>query len=615
MSWANPPRFRCSSPEGEVVRKVKWSFFAYLLAIGIIVAGIAASFAISSPRDPNTLYSAYYENLKTMDPAICNDVDGTALICNVYECLYGYRYAKKPYELYPQLAAEFPEITPDGLTYTMRLRKGVHFFDPLRKAFAGGLGPEMTADDLIYSIKRVANFHLASPNYSTLFQEKVVGLDEFNAYTEKVPADKVDFDRPVEGLQILDRYTVRIKLTKPCPQFKYMLSHSGSAIVSRRACEVLGDDGMAHHPVGTGPFVLAEHLAEQRIVFVANPAYRGRPDVDGDAKLSAAERLPKIKRMQYDYFKELIPAWHLFRQGLFDLAIIPKESFSNAIDPATQEIRPELKAAGMKLAKVPEASMYFYGFNMDDPVVGKNKPLRQAMALAHDRATFIRIYRNGRGIALRSMIPPGFQTYDPGLDNPYAQFNPELARKKLAEAERIHGGKIPQLRLLAQAADATTRQMTEYFVSEMQQVLGLTLKTEYVTYARYQELLDGRQTQVFSAGWAADYPDEQTYLALFYSKFAPVGGVNSAAYVNPAYDQLYDKAAVMNESPQRLELYRRMIDIVNVDCPWILDYCPLRYDLQYDWLTDHVWMDYGGGYRQFLELDIAKRQKRLAAMK
>ncbi|MFI5381339.1 MAG: ABC transporter substrate-binding protein, partial [Tepidisphaerales bacterium] len=521
------------------MRKVKWLFFAYLMVIGIIVAALAASLAVTSPRDPNTVYSAYYDNLKSMDPAVCNDVDGSALIANVYECLYGYRYAKKPYELYPQLAADFPEIAPDGLTYTIRLRQGIRFYDPTRKAFAGRTGPEMTADDVVYSFKRIANFHLASPNYSTLFQEKVAGLDEFNAYSERTPAREVDFDRPVEGLQALDRYTVRIKLTKPCPQFKYMLAHGGGSIISRKACEMLGDEAIAHHLIGTGPFVLAEHLPEQRIVFTASPAYRGRPDVDGDAKLSDAERLPKIKRMQFDYFKELIPAWHLFRQGLFDLAIIPRESFSNAIDPATQELWPELKTAGMKLSKTPEASMYYYGFNMGDPVVGKNPALRQAMAMAHDREKFIRIYRNGRGIALRSMIPPGFRAYDATLNNPYAQYNPELARKKLAEAERIHGGKIPDLKLLAQATDTETRQMTEYFVSEMRQVLGLTLKAEYVTWARYQELVDARQTQVFEAGWAADYPDEQTYLAMFYSKFAPAGGVNSSAYVNPAYDQLY----------------------------------------------------------------------------
>jgi ABC-type transport system substrate-binding protein len=102
---------------------------------------------------------------------------------------------------------------------------------------------------------------------------------------------------------------------------------------------------------------------------------------------------------------------------------------------------------------------------------------------------------------------------------------------------------------------------------------------------------------------------------LFYGKYAPVGGVNSCAYVNPKYDELYDKASVMEPGPERLKLYRQMIDIINEDCYWIHDYCPVRYDLQYDWLSDYVFMDYGGGYRQFLTLDIKKRQEKMTGKK
>src|SRR5205814_9554450 len=122
--------------------------------------------------------------------------------------------------------------------------------------------------------------------------------------------------------------------------------------------------------------------------------------------------------------------------------------------------------------------------------------------------------------------------------------------------------------------DTEARQRAEYFVSEMRQI-GLDIKVEYNTWARFQELVDARETQLFDLGWLADYPDEQTYLMLFYGKFAPVGGVNSCGYVNPNYDKLYEKAAVMPRTPQRDELYRQMIAIINEDCYWIHDYCPV----------------------------------------
>jgi ABC-type transport system substrate-binding protein len=144
--------------------------------------------------------------------------------------------------------------------------------------------------------------------------------------------------------------------------------------------------------------------------------------------------------------------------------------------------------------------------------------------------------------------------------------------------------------------------------------IGLTVKPDYTTWARFQELVDARETQMFSLGWVADYPDEQTFLMLFYGKFAPAGGINSCGYVNPKYDELYEKASVMNPSPERETLYRQMIAIINEECYWIHDFCPVRYDLQYDWVSDYIYMDYSGlwgGNRQYITLDVEKRRAAL----
>ncbi|HEV8606119.1 MAG TPA: ABC transporter substrate-binding protein [Tepidisphaeraceae bacterium] len=593
------------------MRKVKWIFFVYVGIVAILTVGLGVSLSISQPRDPQTLYSVYLANLKSLDPAVCNDTVGSAIIANIYECLYGYEYPTKPYKLIPQLAAEMPKVSEDGLTYTIKLKKGVRFYDPQKRAFPDGIGPEMKASDVIHSWKRVANFHLASPNYSTIFQDKIVGLDDFYAYTEKAPKEKVDYDRPVEGLKALDDYTVEIKLVRPAPQLRFQLAHGGSSVVSRKASDLYGE-GLNKHPVGTGPYVMTQYLEDQRIIFEANPAYRGRPDVDGFAKLKPEDRLPQIKRVQFDYFREQIPAWLLFQQKYYDLlANVPKESFNQAFNPDTQELWPEMKAKGIKLVKTPEASMYYIGFNFNDKIVGKNKPLRQAMSMAHNRERYIKVYRNGRGIAMNGPIPPGFETYDANYKNPYTTFNLPAARALMEQAIRINGGPIPPMTMLMGDTDSDTRQWAEYLVSEWKEI-GLNIRPEYNTWARFQELVDARETQIYQLGWAADYPDEQTYLMLFYGKYAPVGGVNSCAYVNPKYDELYEKASVMEPGPERLKLYREMIAIINEDCFWIHSYCPVRFDLQYDWLSDYVFMDYGGGYRQFLTLDVKKRQEKMS---
>src|SRR5205823_49679 len=131
------------------MRKVKWIFFLYIAIVSLLTVALAVSLTITPPRDVQTLYNVYEANLKSLDPAVCNDTVGSAIIANVYECLYGYEYPVKPYKLYPQLAADMPKVSEDGLSYTIRLKKGVHFQDPENLAFPGGVGPEMKASDVI----------------------------------------------------------------------------------------------------------------------------------------------------------------------------------------------------------------------------------------------------------------------------------------------------------------------------------------------------------------------------------------------------------------------------------------------------------------------------------
>jgi ABC-type transport system substrate-binding protein len=184
----------------------------------------------------------------------------------------------------------------------------------------------------------------------------------------------------------------------------------------------------------------------------------------------------------------------------------------------------------------------------------------------------------------------------------------------MVEAERINGGPIPPLTLLMRDADTLSRQMAEYFVGQMRPI-GVTLVPEYHDWARWQEMVDNRQTQVFDAGWMADYPDEQNFYQLFYSKNAPNAGVNQTVYNNPAFDALYDKAAVLPDTPERRRLYLEMEKIVMEDCTWLLECYPVMYRLHYDWVKGYKEMNYGYGYRQYLTLDGALRQRRLSGGK
>jgi oligopeptide transport system substrate-binding protein len=307
-----------------------------------------------------------------------------------------------------------------------------------------------------------------------------------------------------------------------------------------------------------------------------------------------------------------VPVWLLFKQGYFDVGGIPKEAFNQAIKISTGELTPDLIAKGMVLTKHTEPVTEYIGFNMTDPVLGKNKPLRQALSMAFDRKSYIHIFLNDRGQPAIGPIPPGFETFDDQQGNPYTQFNLELAKEKMKEAVKINGGPIPPMSILMRDADTVSRQMAEFFSSQAKQI-GVTLVPQFRDFARWQEMVDNRQTQLFDAGWEADYPDELDFLQLFYSKNAPQGGINSTVYVNPVFDKLYDKAATLQDTPQRKALYQKMEQMVMEDCPWLCEMYPQAWGLKYNWVKSGLPMDYGNGMLQYTRLDRAQRDKESAA--
>lgn len=593
---------------------IKKLFFAYLLLIALAVGAYGVSRFFAPPRDPNTLFTIYVSSIRSLDPTLIADVGTSDIMGHVWETLYNYRYGGKADELFPQLAADFPKISPDKLTYTIPLRRGIRFYDPQKRIWPDGIGPELTAKDVVYSWKRFADFHSAAPSYSTVFQGNLVGLDDFNAYTEKTEAAAVDYDRPVEGLVALDDHTVQIKLTQPIPNFLQLTAYLGAAVVSRDAVEKLASRGltMKENPIATGPYCLEEYLPDQRLTLRANPIYRGRPDVDAaeGAKLKPEDRLPHIQRIQFDYTLELLPAWHLFLQKRYDVMSIPKETYASAINPKTGELNPDLAAKGIVLLKRPDPGLYYVQFNMTDPVLGKNKPLRQAMSLALDRERFIRVYRNGRGSPATGIFPPDASLFDPAYASPWCKFDPEAAKKKMLEATLVNGGPLPPLKLQMGDTDTDSRQYAEFFC-RCWAAIGLNVTPEYNTYAHYLELLDAKSYQITYTGWVPDYPDEKTYLRLFDATLTKPPGSNTCGYVNDTYQHALEQSLTLDRSPDRDKLYLQMRNILDDDLPVAPMFYPQIHSLRYNWVTGYQIPLFNSGFLAYQSLDTAKRRAAL----
>ena len=595
------------------MRKVKWLFFGYLAFVALMIVSIAVALKSSPARDPDTFYIPTSGAIRTLDPAEIGDTVGDGICKYMCEGLYNYKYKVEPYTLFPELAAAMPTVSPDGLTMTIPVRHGIHFYDAGKeRIWPDGVGPEVTAQDFVYSFKRVCDSHTKGTNYSFIFQGHVVGVDDWYTYTQKQPIGKVDYDKPVEGLQVdpHDSYKLILKFTAPYPQMIYQLVNSPCAPVCRQLVEHWGEQ-FRLHPVGTGPYALEEYLRDQRMTMVANPIYRGRQDIDGNTPIPTEEKLPKIKRVQLDYFEEELPVWLLFKQGLFDIGAIPKDAYSQAVGPGG-DLTPQMAAQGITLAKYTEAETSYIGFNMADPIVGKNKALRQAMSMAIDRVSLINKFANGRGMPANGIIPPGFPTFDSHRLNPYTQFDLEKAKEKMTQAIAANGGQpIPPLKILLRGNDTVNRQMAAFYVDAMSQI-GLSLVPDFVDFARYLQMVDSRQFQLFDGGWESDYPDEQDFLQLFYGPNATPGGENAIGYVNAGFDKLYDQAIVMQDTPQRRDLYIQMQKIVDDDCAWLTTDYPKLFALTYDWVGNRHFMDYGHGYIQYLTLDKNLRAQRLS---
>lgn len=591
------------------MHRVKYFFFSYLALIGLAIVAAGIARLTSPPRDPYTLYTVYADAIRSLDPPQIYDVVSADIGGHVYETLYNYRYGGGPDEIIPQLAAGLPEVSEDGTVYTFRLRPGVHFYDPTRRVWPDGKGPEVTADDVVFSWKRFADFRMAAGAYSSFFQGNIVGLDEFRAYTERAShaGQPVDLDTPVEGLTAVDRYTVRVKLTKPVPQFVLYTASIPTAIVSREAVEKLG--GLQEVAIGTGPYAITEYRNEQRIVMEANPLYRGRPDVDPGTEVAPEDRLPRIRRVQWDYMLESLPVWYLFLQGRYDTTGIPKETFSDVVLP-DRTLNPAFEKRGIRLRVRPDMGLFYILFNMTDPVVGKNLPLRQAISLGFDRETYIRVYRNGRGIPGTGILPPDAPLFDENYRGPWSRFDPELARQKVAEATRLHGGPLPPLRLLLGGTDTDTRQSAEFFVRQMQ-AIGLRVEPDYNTFARYLEKLDTKNFQMAWAGWYPDYPDEKTYLKLFDARLTEPPGSNSSGFVDEAFQSRLLRSEIMPRSPERDRLYLEMRDIIDEQLPAVVLFYPQVYALRYFWVDGLEPPNFTAGFIAHYKLDTEARRQAL----
>src|SRR6266567_6790203 len=369
----------------------------------VCAAMLAIPGALLAADMTKTIRTAFIVAETGFDPQATSDLYSDSLQRAIFETLYGFDYLTRPYKRVPRTATAMPEITDGGRTWTIRVKPGIHFADdPVFK----GKKRELTAVDYVYSWKRLIDPKVRSP-FAWYVQGKIVGAEPVIEAAKKT--GRFDYDVPIEGLQTLDRYTLRLKLTEPDYIMLGYMTQSPMAAVAREVVEAYGDANgwVQANPVGTGPYQLKTWRRGQQIVLEANPNYRDEmfPDSSdpADRELVAkmrGKKLPIVGRIEISIIEESNPRLLAFNSGALDYVNVPSDLSDTVLDAG--HLRPAYAERRVALARITQSSLQYAYFNMDDPVIGgysKEKvALRRAISMGFDRPQMIRVVYQGQAL-------------------------------------------------------------------------------------------------------------------------------------------------------------------------------------------------------------------------
>ncbi|HET6599616.1 MAG TPA: ABC transporter substrate-binding protein [Burkholderiaceae bacterium] len=594
-------------------------------AIGLAGAALAHAplRAQSGAAAPKVLRYAFSVAETGFDPVQINDIYSRIVTAHIFESPLAYDHLARPATLKPCTALAMPEVSDDFRSFVFRLKPGIYFADdPVFK----GQRRELVAQDYIYALKRVYDPKLKSPVQPTLEDEGIIGLRELR--DDALAGQPFDYDRAVEGLAALDRYTLRVRLRESRPRHLYAWAAPDVfGAVAREVVQAYGDQIMAH-PVGTGPFRLGAWRRSSRIVLERNPGYRevlydARPnpdDAEGHALLARfkGRRLPMIDRVEIAIIEQSQPRWLAYLSGGQDLLERLPNEFVSQASPGGK-LAPNLARRGIKSYRVAASDVTLTVFNMEDPLVGGLTPvkvaLRRAMALGDNIAREIRLARFGQAIPAQTLIPPKTLGYRPELRTEMGEFDPARAKALLdiyGYIDRDGDGwrELPDGRPLVMEmktqSDQASRQLDELWKKNMD-ALGLRVEMRVAQWPENLKAVRNGRFMLWRVGSSASSPDGQGALELGYGPSTGQG--NLARFRLEAFDEIYDRLKFMPDGPARQAQFDAANRLLVAYAPYRANVHRILTDLAYPWLVGYrrpaFWLDWW----QYVDIDVEQQAR------
>ncbi len=468
--------------------------------------------------------------ISTLDPAYSKDQSLNWICSQLYN---GLVRLDENLEVQPCIAKSW-EISPDGVSYTFHLRNDVRFHrHPL-------LGPDSTrcvkAHDFVYSFRRLLDPAVASPGL-WIFNT----VDSANAFTA------------------LDDSTLLIRLSHPFAPFLSLLSMPYCSVVPCEVVEHYGAD-FRRHPCGTGPFQMQLWKEGVKLVLRKNPLY-----FECD---TMGQRLPYLDAVAVTFIVDKQTAFLEFVKGNLDFMNSLDAGYKDELLTRTGQLKPKYQGR-IVMHSMPFLNTEYLGFNMEY----KNSPLqdrrvRQAICYGLDRAKMMKYLRNNIGYpGEQGFLPLGLPGSDSAATYGY-RYNPDKARRLLADAGYPNGEGLPELSL---STNASYLDLCRYLQQQLG-LLGINVKLDVNPPAALREAMAQGKTAWFRGSWIADYPDAENYLSLFYTPNRAPSGPNYTRYSNPYYDRLYERSRQETDPARRVELYREMDSLIMYEAPVLVLY-------------------------------------------